>query len=252
MITKLESLCFKYSSKEVVKNICLDFSKGEVVSIIGPNGAGKSTVLKIMANILKANSGKVIIKDKALESFDLRELAKVQGYVPQNYNNAFKVTVMEAMIMGRKPYINWKAAKQDLEVVEKVVNYLKLQEFIEKDLNELSGGERQKVTIGRALVQEPEILLLDEPISALDIKYQLEVLNLLRNICKKENKLIVMVMHDLELAARFSDKLILLKAGQVYAKGTPEEVLTEENIEKVYDVAVDISKDELGFRIVPR
>lgn len=252
MLTKLEDLCFKYSSKEVVKKVCLEFSKGQVVSIIGPNGAGKSTVLKIMANILKANSGKVIIKDKALKDFNLIELAKTQGYVPQNYNNAFKINVMEAMVMGRKPYMKWEATKEDLEVVEKVVNYLKLEDFMEKDLNELSGGERQKVTIGRALVQEPEILLLDEPISALDIKYQLEVLNLLRNICKKENKLIVMVMHDLELAARFSDKLVLLKDGQVYAEGSPEEVLTEESIEKVYDVAVKVSKDELGFRIVPR
>lgn len=247
----IRDLSFAYSSREILKDINMKLFKGDIVSIIGPNGAGKSTLLKAIANILAVKKGDIIIKDMNLKHIPLKELAKIQGYVPQNYNSSFKINVMEVMLMGRKPHRGWSVTKEDLKVVERVAEYLGLQSMIKKDITELSGGEKQKVMMAKALVQEPDILLLDEPTSALDIKYQLEVLELLNNLSKEENKLVVMVMHNLEMAARFSNKLILLKAGEIHSFGEPKQVLTEENIKDVYEVEVKILKDDLGFRVVP-
>ncbi|MBU5593128.1 ABC transporter ATP-binding protein [Clostridium sp. MSJ-4] len=247
----IKDLSFAYSSREILKDINMELFKGDIVSIIGPNGAGKSTLLKAIANILSVKKGNITIKDMNLKDIPLKELAKIQGYVPQNYNSSFKINVMEVMLMGRKPHVSWSVTKEDLKVVERVAEYLGLQSMIQKDITELSGGERQKVMMAKALVQEPDILLLDEPTSALDIKYQLEVLNLLNNLSEKENKLVIMVMHNLEMAARFSNKLILLKSGKIHSFGEAEEVLTEENIRDVYEVEVKILKDDLGFRVVP-
>lgn len=176
------------------------------------------------------------------EAFKLsrRELAKRIGYVAQRNEN-IRTTVFDAVLLGRKPYIQWEASKNDLEIVHDALLALDLTEYALRYLNELSGGEQQKVVIARALVQKPELLLLDEPTSSLDLKNQLEVAKIIKKVVKEQQMAAVVTMHDLNLAIRFADKFLLIKNGEIFAAGGIE-VMTTENIENVYSVPVTINK----------
>ncbi|MEW9095848.1 MAG: ABC transporter ATP-binding protein [Clostridiaceae bacterium] len=251
MKVTIEDISFGYGSSELLKNINIELTKGQLVSIIGPNGAGKSTLLKCIATILKPKNGSIFIDSKNIKEYEKMELAKIQGYVPQNYYSSFRINVTDAVMLGRRPYIKWKAKEEDLKIVNSSIEYLGLQSMCHRELNSLSGGERQKVMIARALAQEPHIMLLDEPTSALDLKYSLEVMELLKKLAKKENKLIIVVMHNLEMSARYSDKLILMKEGKVHSSGDPKEVVTIKNLEEVYGVHCKIEEDSFGFKITP-
>lgn len=251
MTMSIKDIVFGYGTKEVLKGVNFEVIKGEIVSIIGPNGSGKSTLVKCIDGIFKPKSGNVYIHTKDTRNMRPRELAKTMAYVPQSSSEVFTQRVFDTVLMGRKPHITWGVRKIDLEIVEEVLEYMGLTELAECYLDELSGGQKQKVLIARALAQEPEILLLDEPTSSLDIKHQLEVLEIVKNISKHRKSSVVMVIHDLNLAYRFSDKLVLLKDGTVFASGEPSTVLTKENINKVYDVEVSMINTNLGLCIMP-
>lgn len=156
---------------------------------------------------------------------------------------------METVLLGRKPHMRWRVSTHDLQVVEQLLKWLKLERFADRYMDELSGGERQKVLIARALAQEPEILLLDEPTSALDIRHQLEVLELIRGLARQSNMLVVLVLHDLELAARYSDTIHMLHKGKIYASGTPEEVFVAKNMQHVYGVHMFIEPSRHGLKM---
>lgn len=244
---EINNLSFSYNGYPALDNVTLELGLGEVLGIVGPNGSGKSTLLKCMNKILKTEKNAVLIDGEDVRNMGLKELAKIMGYVPQNSRNVFPVTVFDVVLMGRKPYIQWSLDEKDEEIVARILEYLGIGKLAMRYFNELSGGEQQKVIIARALAQQPQIMLLDEPTSSLDIRYQLEILRMLRSLAQSKHCSIIISMHDLNLASRFSDRLLLLKKGCIFAVGTPESVITEENIEAVYGIKSRVTKSVLDI-----
>ena len=249
MILSVEGLSFKYPSRSVIKDINFSISKGDFLAVLGINGAGKSTLLKCINRVLKPQAGAVFIKNDAAFKLTRRELAKRIGYVAQR-NESIRFTVFDAVLLGRKPYIQWEASQNDLEIVHEALKALELEEYSLRYLNELSGGELQKVMIARALAQKPEILLLDEPTSSLDLKNQLEVAKIIKKVVKDRQMAAVVTMHDLNLAIRLADKFLLIKNGEIFAAGGIE-VMTPKNIESVYSVPVRINKFDDVSVVIP-
>ena len=248
----INHLSFSYSSSPILKGIDLALDLGEVLSIVGPNGSGKSTLLKCINRILKTKGNTVFVDGKDINKLNLKELSKIMGYVPQSSVSVFPFTVFDIVMMGRTPYIHWSPSEQDYEIVAETLDFLGLSDLAMRHFNELSGGEQQKVIIARALAQQPKILLLDEPTSNLDIKHQLEILCILKDLAQSKHCSIIVAMHDLNMASRFSDKMLMLKKGCIFAVGTPEKVLTEENIEAVYGIKAKVTKSIMGKpQVVP-
>jgi len=237
---------FSYGSRPVLEDVTMSVNEGDVVSLVGPNGAGKTTLLKCINRILKPRKGVVLIEKRDIREMKLRELAKLLGYVPQISAHSFPFTVFDTVLLGRRPYVNWSVSLKDKEIVSQTLALMGIEDLALRQLNELSGGERQKVIIARALAQEPQVLLLDEPTSNLDIKHQLEVLGIIRSVIKEKRIAAIIAIHDLNLASRFSDKVILLHKGRIYDAGEPAKVFTRENIRTVYGVDVEIVNVEIN------
>ncbi|MFW5987924.1 MAG: ABC transporter ATP-binding protein [bacterium] len=246
-----QNLCFAYKQKKILDKLDIEIKEGELTSITGPNGVGKSTLIKCMSNIYKLNSGVIYLGRDILDKKDSKKLAKMLGYVPQKEENNFSITAYEMILLGRKPYIKWKVKKSDKEIVNNLLKKLKIEHLAERDINTLSGGERQKVVIARALAQEPEILLLDEPTASLDLNHQVEVMKTLQKLAHEEKTSVVVVLHNLNLASRFSDKVFLMSKDGFYKVGEPEQVFTTENIKEIYNIEVEILKSSQGNHIVP-
>jgi iron complex transport system ATP-binding protein len=247
---ELKDISFSYGKKLNLENISLSVRKGEVVGIIGPNGTGKSTLLKCMNLILEAG-GEILLNGKALQDLSIKEVSRLISYVPQNVQtHSFPIKVFDVVLLGRRPYIGWNVSNRDLEIVADAFKMLDLEDLSMRNYNELSGGEKQKVLITRALVQEPEVLLLDEPTSNLDVKHQLEIMETIRSIAREKELIVNMVMHDLNLAGRFCDRLVLLHEGRVFAEGSPADVLTEINVRTVYGIDAEFSYSEKTESIV--
>ena len=241
----INKLSFSYNSIAALKNEKLELCLNEVLSIVGPNGSGKTTLLKCIDRILKPSQGAVLVDGRDVANIGLGELSKIIGYVPQSSTSTFPFTVFDMVLMGRKPYIQWSVGERDKEIVAEILTSLGISKLAARYFNELSGGEQQKVIVARALAQQPQILLLDEPTSNLDIKHQLEVLNIVKDLTRSRQLSVIMAMHDLNLASRFSDKMIMLKHGSIFAVGTSKSVLTEENIESVYGVKSHVTNSVL-------
>ena len=237
---EIRGVQFSYKSVPVLKNINLSLDEGEVLSLVGPNGSGKTTLLKCINKILKPEKGTILVKGKNVRRMRLKELACFFGYVPQSTYNSLPLTVFDTVLLGRTPYMNFKTSERDKEMVFEVLELMGIEEMAFKMFNELSGGERQRVLIARSLAQEPHVLLLDEPTSNLDLKYQLEMLHLIVDMVKEKGISTVMAIHDLNLASRFSDKIVMLKNGRVCTTGAPWEILTSVNIKEVYGVEATI------------
>jgi len=240
MILSVDGVQFSYNGKPVLENIQLAVEKGDFLAILGNNGAGKSTLLKCLNRILRPRSGTIMIGKEDLFRLSRLEIAKEIGYVAQRYESG-RFTVFDAVLLGRKPHIKWDASQKDLDIVRRVLKVLSLEEFSLRYLDELSGGELQKVVLARALAQEPKVLLLDEPTSKLDLKNQLEVLRTVKGVAKAQSIAAVVIMHDLNLALRYANKFLLLKNKTVYACGGME-VMTPENIAGVYGVPVAVER----------
>jgi iron complex transport system ATP-binding protein len=246
----VNDLSFGYAGVSILKNVDLSVELGELVAIVGPNGSGKSTLLKCINRILKTKPNSILIDDQDTSKFTLKELSKLMGYVPQTSVSAFPFTVFDVVMMGRKPYVHWSIGERDNDIVFQMMTLLGIDHLATRHFSELSGGEQQKVIIARALAQQPKILLLDEPTSSLDIKHQLEILCILRGLAQSKGHTVIVSIHDLNLASRFCDRLFMLKRGCIYAMGTPEEVLTVQNIEAVYGIKTDVSTSTTGKPIV--
>jgi len=249
---KVKKLNFRYNNRLILKDISLETKKGEILTLIGPNGSGKTTLLRCIMGILNPEKGEILIDGKKTSKIKRRELARRIGYVPQSELNNFPITVFDTVLMGRKPYLNWNPSNKDLKIVSEVLHLLGLKELALRDLNELSGGEKQKALIARAIVQEPEIMLLDEPTNNLDLRYQLEVLEIIKNIAKEKEISIIMTMHDLNLAPRYSDKLVMLKNGEIFSIGKPEQVITSRNIKSVYGVEAVVYNQFQTLHVIAR
>lgn len=249
MILSVQGISFQYPHHPVLDGVSFAIEKGQMLAVLGPNGTGKTTLLKCINRILKPQAGTVWIGEQAVTRLGRNELAQRVGYVEQQRTGA-RMTVFNAVLLGRKPYIQWDLSPNDTAVAAQALETLGLGDYALRTLDELSGGELQKVVIARALAQEPEIFLMDEPTSSLDLKNQLEVLRLIRQITCERGVATVVAIHDLNLALRFADRFLLLKDQRVFAAGGAE-VMTPENIEAVYAVPVAIAAHNGNRVVVP-
>ncbi len=251
MKVKLDGIAVKYGKYKALDDVSFEIGPGEVVSIVGPNGSGKSTIIKSIAQILQPASGKIYIDGRDLSTIELPEIAKLIGYVPQNFHYLFYSNVMETVLLGRKPHIKWKVSQKDLDIVQKALENMGIMSMAGKFMDELSGGETQKVYIARTLAQEPQLYLLDEPTSNLDLKHQIEVLEITKRLTKEQGASMIVALHDLNLALKYSDKVAMMQKGRLYAFGKPEDVLTVQNINSVYGVEAVVVESGYGKYIVP-
>ncbi len=250
MILTVNDLAFTYGHHETLKNVNFSIQQGEITVILGPNGVGKTTLLKCLNNILTPQQGNILVKGKNIKTMGIKEIAKDISYVAQT-SEAARITVFDAILMGRKPHINFRVSKQDLIKVDGVIRHLNLSKLSLKYLNQMSGGELQKVCIARALVQQTDLLLLDEPTASLDLKNQTQILSLIRHIIKDHHMAAVITMHDLNTAMRYADKFIFLKNNTIYSAGNIHDI-TPEMVEFIYGIEVDIVYHKGLPIIIPR
>ena len=249
MILEVNGVAFHYRSTQVLTGITFAVGCNELVVILGPNGAGKTTLLKCMNAILKPRTGSIMIEREDVRKFSQMEIARRFGYVSQRAETA-RLTAFDAVLLGRRPHLSWNISEEDLRIVDAALRRLHLEDLSLRYIDELSGGELQKVSIARALVQEPKVLLLDEPTSNLDLKNQFEILRIIREVVGGHDVAAVMTMHNLNTAFRYSDKVIFLKDGTVFAAGDPKDI-TSEMIEAVYGVRVAVEQYQGHPLIVP-
>jgi iron complex transport system ATP-binding protein len=231
----IKSLTFGYNGSMILDNLNLVVEDSEVLGLVGPNGSGKTTLIKCIDKILKPK-GSILIDGRDIDTVSRTELAKRLGYGPQSRSTPLATTVFDTVLMGRRPHISWRVSDSDLDKVADILGLLHLEYLAMRDFSQLSGGQKQKVLIARALAQEPEVLLLDEPTSSLDMKHQLEVMETISSLVKEKKISAVMALHDLNLASMFVDKLAILKGGKIYAAGEPIDLLNAKNIRDVYGV----------------
>ena len=230
-VLRVKNLNFGYNGSKILHDISLEVEQGELVAILGPNGAGKSTLMKCIAGIFRCKE--VEIFGEPLDRYSREELAKIIGYVPQSITPGF-IRVFDMVLLGRRPYIGLTPSRKDIEIVKETLKKLKIDHLALKPLNKLSGGELQKVNIARALAQEPEILLMDEPTNNLDLKSQIEVMKIAKEFAES-GKTSIVIMHDVNLALRFADRFVFMKSGKIIKDGG-KEVLTPKLFEEVYEV----------------
>lgn len=244
MKLSIEHLCFGYSDDPVLDDINLEISGPGLYCIIGPNGVGKSTLIKCMNRILEPTSGCVRIDGRDIKEMSRKEIALSIGYVPVDSYGAFSVSVLDTVMLGRHNHRKWGSEKHDLEVSYRAMRLLRIRSLMARNCNELSAGQRQKVSIARGLVQETPVLLLDEPTANLDVKYQVYVTELLRGYAEKNNVAVLMICHDLNITAKYAHSVIMMaRPGRIHCIGAPEETLTKENIREVYGVECDVVND---------
>lgn len=249
MILSVHNLDFTYGRESILN--CVDFTleSGELLAILGPNGVGKTTLLKCINAIHAPSSGAVMVEDRNVLRMGPHEIALNIGYVPQR-NEPARLTVFDAVLMGRKPHVKWKVADRDLKMVDSAIKRLNLDRLSLRYIDELSGGELQKVAIARAMVQEPRLMLLDEPTSSLDLKSQVDILNMLKHIITGHGLAAIMTMHDLNTALRYADKVLFLKNGYIHSTG-PACQVTPDVVEEVYGLPVDIHTVQGRLMVVP-
>ncbi|NOR47424.1 MAG: ATP-binding cassette domain-containing protein [Methanosarcinaceae archaeon] len=240
MKLKVKDMEFSYTSVPVLTDVCLDLAQSEMLGVVGPNGAGKSTLIRCIDRILKPLRGSILLDGEDIQHMSMMETARKFGYIPQSASQVFPATVFDTVLMGRSPHIGWRSSKKDNEKVLDVLQMLNIEDLAMRDINEISGGQQQRVFIARALAQEPGTLLLDEPTSNLDIQHQLEVMEIIKDLVVKKGISTIMAVHDLNLASRYTDRVIIMKGGRIFAAGTPPDVLTPENIRSVYGVEVEV------------
>jgi iron complex transport system ATP-binding protein len=231
---EIRNISFSYGKKQILHDISFGVERGHCVGILGNNGAGKSTLVTCLNRIRTPKTGSVKIANEDVLKMNRLAIAQRISYVAQK-NELSQITVFDTILLGRKPYIQWSVTPEDIEIVEDTIERMGLSEFKLRLVNQLSGGELQKVMLARALVQQPQLLLLDEPTSNLDPKNQHEMMELVYNLTKQEQISSIIVMHDLTLALRYCDRFLFIKEGEVYKYGD-ESIVTAETLSEVYDI----------------
>ena len=244
-IIECRGVSFSYGSGEILRDINLSLGSGKMLGILGANGAGKSTLLKILMGILKAHKGSVLFNDKPLSGYDRREVAKRIAYIPQDPVFAFPFTVSEVILMGRAPYIGRFEFEReiDIEAAGRAMDTVGISHLKDRLITETSSGERQLASIARALVQEPEVMILDEPATFLDIRHRNEIMILLRKLKEEHGILIIAATHDIFTALFYFDEIIMIKDGRVFANGSSETVINRENLSSLYGIEVMVRKE---------
>lgn len=248
---QIQNLKLGYDSKFILKDINLRIEENEFLGIIGPNGSGKTTLIRAITRILKPQSGRVIVDGTDINKIRLRDLARMMAVTSQGYDREFDITVRDYVLLGRIPHrrpFQFLETGKDEEIINQAMDLTEVGCFKDRLLEELSAGERQLVFIARALAQEPKLLFLDEPTSHLDIAHQVKILDLIRRL-NRENKItVIIILHDLNLAGEYCDRIVLMDIGCIYKIGTPLEVLTYQNIEQVYKTIVVVEKNPVSAK----
>lgn len=241
------SLTLAYGERVVIENLDHFFPKGKISVLIGGNGSGKSTLLRSLARLLKPRSGAVILDGKAISTLSTKSVARKMAILPQSPESPDGLTVLQLVKQGRYPYQNWMQqwTKQDELAVKKALETTNLASFAERTVDSLSGGQRQRVWIAMILAQETDTILLDEPTTYLDLSHQIDILDLLYDLNRNEGRTIIMVLHDLNLAARYADNMVVVHDKTVCAHGKPESVLTPELIKKVFGIECLVMEDPI-------
>jgi len=251
----IRGLSFSYDSIKALDNVSMEINGGEVLGVIGPNGAGKSTLLKCINLTLKPRAGTVLVDEEDILKLRKDEIAKRMAMVPQTSSISFPFTVLDVVLMGRIPHLGklGREGMKDLKVAEEAMKVTNTLNLANRPVDELSGGELRRVIIAMALAQEPSILLLDEPTLHLDISHQLEIMEMIRRLTVEKKLATILVSHDLNLASRYCDKLLLLNSGKIHSAGSVEEVLSHDNIRNVYRAEVEIRYSEAtkSYNVVP-
>ncbi len=225
----------------MLDRIAFDLLPGQILALLGPNGAGKSTLLKCIDGLLRPQKGSIELNGRPIRSLHRKAIARRIAYMPQASGEIFPFKVIDMVLLGRYPHGNGHTGNKDLEKAFKALGRMRIEDLAMKDFGAISGGQQQKVTIARAIAQEAEVLLLDEPTSNLDIRHQLEVMELLRHLVKTNSLSAIITMHDLNLAARYADTVIVLDQGRIIASGEPSLTLTPDTIASVYGVAAEVT-----------
>ena len=240
-----KNLNISYGNVDIVKDLNLSIPEGKITTIIGANGCGKSTILKTLARILKPKSGEIYIAGTEINKQSSKELAKKMAVLPQSPKAPDGLTVQELIAYGRFPHQKGfgSLSKEDHDIVNWALEVTGISEFKDRTIDALSGGQRQRAWIAMALAQETDILLLDEPTTYLDLAHQLDILKLLEELNKKQGRTIVMVIHELNNAARFADHMIGVKKGKIVCEGTPKEVMTNQNLKEIFNIDAEIIEE---------
>lgn len=242
-----KSLTLAYGDRVVIENLDHYFPKGKISVLIGSNGSGKSTLLRSLARLLKPRDGSVILDGKAISTMSTKAVARKMAILPQSPECPEGLTVLQLVKQGRYPYQNWMQqwSKEDERAVKKALETTNLESFAERTVDSLSGGQRQRVWIAMILAQETDTILLDEPTTYLDLSHQIDILDLLYELNRNEGRTIIMVLHDLNLSARYADNMVVVHDKTVYAHGKPESIITPELVKKVFGIECLVMKDPI-------
>ena len=243
-----DNLSLGYNGHNIIEALSLSVPQNKIFGLIGPNGSGKTTLLRALAGLMKPRGGAVYLRGSSINQLDSQKRARMVGWVPQREALAWPLTVGETVQLGRAPHRGWflPYTHQDSLVVSRALQQTELVSLQDRPIDKLSGGEFQRVLIARALAQEPDLLLLDEPTANLDVHHQIQVLDLVQGLVQQGDLTVVMAIHDLNLAARYCDRLVLLHEGELQGIGGPEEVLTPENLRKVFGIEAKLYRDPWG------
>ena len=252
MKLEIKNLNFSYKDKKILDDISFEVQSGTLLSVLGANGAGKTTLIKCINGILKLKKGEILIDEKNFNKKSLKEKSKIMSYVPQ-ITSSFdsNLTVFDTVLLGRVPHKTFKFSEWDKQIALNNIKKLDLEKYLFSYVGELSGGEKQRVLIARALTQEPKILILDEPISNLDLKFQLETMKILKNLAKEDNLIVITILHDLNFAISYSDKILFLKNGKINNFGDTKKIITTSNIKEIFSVDMDIVQFKNKNYIIP-
>ena len=255
-VLKGNNVVLSYENREIIHGVDITIPPNKISVIIGSNGCGKSTLLKSFARLLKPVAGSIEINDKQLKEFNSKQLAQILGLLPQSPIVPEGISVFDLVSRGRFPYQSFLKgmSNEDKKAVENALKIMDIEEIADRNVDELSGGQRQRVWIAMALAQQTDILLLDEPTTYLDISYQIEILDLLTDINKKHKTTIVMVLHDINLSARYADYIFAINKGKLICEGKPSEVISENLIKQVFDLDCVVIEDPISKTpmIVPK
>ena len=251
---KLENFSSGYKNNFVVKNINLSVNSGEWLGVIGPNGSGKSTLIKGILRIIKSFQGNIYLKNKDIKFLSNKKISQTISFLPQQLNSNLMLTVRQLVALGRSPYKEFwefELNKIDQEIINKSLNLVDMYDLKDKQINQISGGQLQRAYLALALAQEPEILILDEPTNALDLKYQIKLLEIIKDLKLNSNISVITILHDLNLAARYSEKIIALKNGKSIGYGSCNEIINEKFIKEIFDINVLVSETNYGKQVYP-
>ena len=241
---QIKNLTKKYDDKAVVDSVSFEIPKGKVISLIGPNGAGKSTVMGMISRLVAHDSGQVNFEGTDITKWKSKELSKRLAILTQSNNIQMKLTVRELVAFGRFPYSGGRITKEDREIIDKAISYMELEEFQDRFIDELSGGQRQRACIAMVIAQDTEYVLLDEPTNNLDIYHATNMMKIVRRLCDELGKTVVLVLHEINYAAFYSDYICAFVDGKIAKFGTVEEVMTKENLSEIYKVDFEIMEIE--------